>query len=470
MSLRARLLLGLGLVAALLVAVAVLVTRTTRADLIEKVDEQLLVAVRDVRVDGPFGSGTRPPITRGELRGPGGPSPYWVGAIDGTEVTTLALPRTAQSDDAVPRFSDADVDALLAEPGRGVTVPGEGVDRFRVVGRPAQGHDAVLVAAPLDDVDSSVRRLVLVEVVATTLVLAVLALVAFWVLRLGLRPLKRMTATATAIGDGDLSHRVPDADPRTEAGELGAALNRMLAHIEGAFAERAASEDRLRRFVADASHELRTPITTIRGYAELHRRGGLDDPADLDAALRRTEQEATRMGALVDDLLLLARLDQGRPLERSPVDLSVLARDAAADTRAAHDDRTVHLQVPGPAVVVVGDEHRLRQVLANLLANAVDHTPSEAAVTVTVDSVDRPGEPGHVRLQVTDDGPGMDPVLAERAFERFTRGDASRSRRSGGSGLGLSIVAAIVEAHEGRVSLTTTPGAGTTVTVELPGA
>jgi two-component system OmpR family sensor kinase len=264
---------------------------------------------------------------------------------------------------------------------------------------------------------------------------------------------------------------VPEADPRTEAGELGAALNRMLARIEGAFAERTASEERLRRFVADASHELRTPITTIRGYAELHRQGGLEDPEARWAAMERTEQEALRMGALVDDLLLLARLDQGRPLDRAPVDLGAVAADTVADTTVAHPGHVVVLdRAPGP-LVVAGDDHRLRQVVANLVGNATDHTPDGTTVTVRLAAEPGPPDaPGAVRLEVADDGPGMAPEVAARAFERFARGDASRSRRSGGSGLGLSIVAAIVEAHGGTVALRSHPGHGTTVAVRLPPA
>lgn len=467
MSLRARLLLSLGLIAVVLVAVAGLVLRTTRDDLVAKVDDQLQASATGALLDRRLGPEGPPggPVGEGAPDAEIGPSTLWIGRIVDGRVTALVRPRTAVSDQAEPDLSEEDVAKLVAEAGQAITVPGTGVDRFRVLSRDGRAGTTLVVGAPLDDVDSSVRRLAAVEVAATLLVLALLALVAFWVLRLGLRPLKRMTAAATDIAAGDLSHRVPDADPRTEAGELGVALNRMLTHIEGAFAERAASEERLRRFVADASHELRTPITTIRGYAELYRHGGLAEQPDLDAALRRTEQEATRMGALVDDLLLLARLDQGRPLERAPVDVGSLARDAVADARAVHGDHVIHLDVAGDATVV-GDEHRLRQVLANLLTNAVDHTPAGTSVTVAVGP--DPATADRVRLQVADDGPGMDPDLATRVFERFARGDASRSRHTGGSGLGLSIVAAIVEAHDGQVALASSPGTGTAVTVTLP--
>ena len=238
----------------------------------------------------------------------------------------------------------------------------------------------------------------------------------------------------------------------------------MLARIETAFSEREGSEQRLRQFVADASHELRTPVTTIRGYAELHRRGGLEDPGELAAAMRRTESEAERMAALVDDLLLLARLDQGRPVERRPVDLGVLAIDAAEDARVVAPGRTVRATTE-EGVVVPGDEHRLRQVLANLVRNAIVHTPGGTTVRV---AVRRDPATGTAVAEVADDGPGMTAEQAAHAFDRFYRADAGRSRDRGGSGLGLAIVQAIAAAHGGRATLDTTPGQGTTVRVELP--
>jgi two-component system OmpR family sensor kinase len=269
-----------------------------------------------------------------------------------------------------------------------------------------------------------------------------------------------MEATAGAIAAGDLSQRVETADPHTEVGRLGMALNEMLGHIERAFGERAESEQRLRRFVADASHELRTPLTSIRGYAELFRRGAADRPEDLAKTMRRIEEEASRMGVLVDDLLLLARLDQGRPLERLPVDVTRITGDAVDDARAVDPQRPI-TYAPEGDVIVAGDEVRLRQVLGNLLQNALRHTP--------------PGTPVHVRvaddgaealIEVRDEGPGMDTDGAARAFERFWRSDPARPR--GGTGLGLAIVAAIADAHGGRVTLDTTPGAGATFRVWLP--
>jgi two-component system OmpR family sensor kinase len=321
-----------------------------------------------------------------------------------------------------------------------------------------------VVALPLSDVDASVSRLVRVEIIVTAAVLGLLALVTYWVLRLGVRPVKTMTATATAIAAGDLSQRVPDVATGTEAGELGLALNQMMTRIEEAFDERTRSENRLRRFAADASHELRTPVATVRGYAELYRAGGLEDPQDLADAMRRTEQEAVRMGSLIDDLLLLARLDQGRPLDHHPVDLGALARDAVADARVVHPERLLEADAPAP-VVVDGDDGRLRQVVANLVGNALVHSSPDAAVRVRarLDGTD-------AVLEVTDEGPGMDAEVAQQAFERFYRADPSRSRHQGGSGLGLSIVDAISVAHGGRAELRTAPGEGTTVRIVLPAA
>ena len=236
----------------------------------------------------------------------------------------------------------------------------------------------------------------------------------------------------------------------------------MLGRIEDAFGERQRAEDQLRRFVADASHELRTPLTSIRGYAELFRAGAAERPEDLAMAMRRIEQEAARMGVLVDDLLLLARLDEGRPLRQEPVDLRALAADAVADARAAEPERPLQLDVNGP-VLVTGDDARLRQVLSNLLANVRTHTPVDAPASVWVRAVD-----GEARVEVRDSGPGLDPTDAEQAFERFFRADASRHRSSGGSGLGLAIVQAVTEAHGGHAGVESAPGEGATFWVELP--
>jgi two-component system OmpR family sensor kinase len=458
-SLRARLLVGLGVVAAVLVFAAVSVTRAASAYLVDQVDDRLRsVADRwGPPDDGNDGHSF---------------SPFYIGVIDpgATTVRTDQLPDTGPGGDSPP-LPDVDASrareaAASADPYFTVGSVDPGV-RYRVRAEADRDGGITVVATSLADTDAAVSRLVTVEVLATALVLGLLGLVAFWVLRLGVRPLKDMTHAASSIADGgggDLSRRVPEAPEGTEAAELGAALNHMLARIETAFADKEASEQRLRQFVADASHELRTPVTTIRGYAELHRCGGLEDPGDLAGAMRRTESEAERMAALVDDLLLLARLDQGRPVERRPVDLGVLAIDAAGDARVVAPGRTVRASTE-EGVVVPGDEHRLRQVLANLVRNAIVHTPGDTTVRV---AVRRDPATGTAVAEVADDGPGMTAEQAAHAFDRFYRADAGRSRDRGGSGLGLAIVQAIAAAHGGRAILDTAPGGGTTVKVELP--
>ncbi|MCA1656724.1 MAG: HAMP domain-containing histidine kinase, partial [Actinobacteria bacterium] len=279
---------------------------------------------------------------------------------------------------------------------------------------------------------------------------------------LGLRPLDDIATTAGAIAQGDLSRRVARDEPTTEIGRLGGALNGMLGQIEVAFAERQASEDRLRRFVADASHELRTPLTSIRAYAELFGRGADRRPDDLGRVLHGIEGEADRMAVLIDDLLLLARLDQGRPLAQDPVDLGALAAEAVEAARAIDGSRPVQLSVVG-SVEVGGDRARLRQVLDNLLGNVRVHTPPGTAAVVTVSATGRTAV-----LSVADDGPGLRGDEAARVFERFYRADRSRSRDGGGTGLGLAIVAAIAEAHGGRASAEGRPQGGALFRVELP--
>jgi two-component system OmpR family sensor kinase len=334
-----------------------------------------------------------------------------------------------------------------------------------------------VLALGLEDVQATVNQLVGIEVVVSLIVLLLLAGVAYAVVRSSLRRLDEVERTAGAIAAGDLSRRVPVEDSRTEIGRLGQALNAMLSQIEAAFRDREASEasaraseERMRRFVADASHELRTPLTSIRGFAELHRQGAVSDPADVQRILGRIEGEAQRMGLLVDDLLLLARLDQQRPLEQRPVDLLTLAADAVIDAEALAPDRPVRLLTDGledgPPPVVIGDEARLRQVLGNLVSNALRYTPPQSPVSIriAVEGVD-------AVLQVIDQGPGLPPEDANRIFERFYRADPSRTRATSqtqGSGLGLSIVAALVAAHRGKVSVQTAPGAGATFTVRLP--
>jgi two-component system OmpR family sensor kinase len=331
-----------------------------------------------------------------------------------------------------------------------VTVSGS--DDFRImVGSLPEGRH-LMVSQSLRLSAATIYQLVAIEAVVTTLALAFAAVLALRVSRFVMRPLDRMTDTAALIADGEMSHRVSVDDSPTEVARLGNSLNQMLGRLEHSFTQRQAAEDGLRQFVADASHELRTPLTSITGYAQLVRHGALTDPDALADAMRRVEDEAKRMAALVDELLLLARLDQGRPLESSPVDLVALAEAAVGDARAADCSRTVRLVADDGAHVVRGDWARLHQVLANLLANVRAHTPAGTASEVRLS---RDGE--HVVIDVVDEGPGISAEQRDRVFERFFRGDASRSRAAGaladGSGLGLSIVAAIAAAHGGNAGV-----------------
>ncbi len=310
---------------------------------------------------------------------------------------------------------------------------------------------------PTSDTLSSLRR---VELFATLAVLLAMGVLVMVVVRRGLRPLREMAGTADSITSGDLTQRVPEGRSGTEVGRLGQALNEMLTQIEGAFAEKSSSEERLRQFVADASHELRTPLTSIRGYAELLRRGGFSDEAGRERALKRIEEEATRMGGLVEDLLLLAELDRGRPLRAEPVDLQRICSDAVGDSNAVEHGHVLTLR-PGPPVVVVGDGERLAQVAHNLVRNALAHTPPGSEVSVSTGVAQKMGY-----IRVSDDGPGIPPQVAARIFDRFYQGDPSRSAL--GTGLGLAIVRAIAEALGGSADVLPTPGAGATLVVRIP--
>jgi two-component system, OmpR family, sensor kinase len=427
-----------------------------RTFLLDQVDDDLRETVRPVLTylyaRDPFGPGRDSPggIPVGtviEVRDPAGE-------------TVIEPARIAQLEGSpTPDPPELPADLGLDETStRWLTVGG-----YRVLALADPEHDASLVIAmPLDDVEKTLHRLLAVELAVSGLALLGIVILGSGAVRVGLAPLRRIQRTAEAIAAGDLSRRVQEPDAHTEVGQLAGAFDVMVARIEAALAERAASEDRLRRFVSDASHELRTPLTSIRGYAELFRRGAANDPEGLTLAMRRIEEEALRMGGLVDDLLLLARLDEGRPLERGPVDLGRLAADAVADFGVAAPEHPVLLDVDGP-VVVLGDEPRLRQVLVNLLANVREHTPAGTEASVRVSVVD-----GRATLVVADRGPGFSPEEAARVFQRFHRVDASRARTSGGSGLGLSIVDAIVRAHGGAVSVDAAPGRGAAFAVVLP--
>jgi two-component system OmpR family sensor kinase len=338
---------------------------------------------------------------------------------------------------------------------------GPGAVSYRALAKPlADRSGVIVVAVPLTDVDSTLRQLLLIELIVSGLVLIGLGMLSWVMVRRDLRPLEEITQTAGAIAQGDLSQRVSQVADGTEVGQLGKAFNTMVDEIEVAFADRAASEDRLRRFLADASHELRTPLTAIRGHAELFDLGTRDRPEELAASLHHIRDEAARMGTLVDDLFLLAQLDHQRPLRIEPVDLADLVRRSVASIGASAPDRRVDVDAVD-AMVIDGDEHRIRQVVDNLLVNAVGHTPEGVAIGVRL-----VGEGEWALITVHDDGPGIDPTDASKIFQPFFRSDPSRSRASGGSGLGLAIVAAIVAAHHGTVRVV--PGPGATFEVRLP--
>lgn len=345
----------------------------------------------------------------------------------------------------------------------------------------------VVLASDLTDVYRTLGELTAIDVIVSAAILLVLAMVGFAIVQTNLKPLVDIEETAGEIAKGHLNRRVRERDPRTEIGSLGHSLNSMLSQVESAFRDREESEaaahrseERMRRFVADASHELRTPLTTIRGFAEYYRQrgGSTPDPAqdglsgeDLNRLMQRVEAEAARMGLLVEDLLMLARMDQQRPLARNPVDLLVLTADAVQDARMLAPDRTIGLSVQrGAAFLVNGDEPRLRQVIANLMSNALTHTPEGTPIEVSIGSGTLRDQSATqaVVLIVTDHGPGMTKDQAERVFERFYRVDAARTRAKGGTGLGLSIVSALVNAHGGAVSLSTAPGEGASFRVALP--
>jgi two-component system OmpR family sensor kinase len=319
----------------------------------------------------------------------------------------------------------------------------------------------LVIASSLKDAEGTLHRLLLIELLATLSVLAGIAGLGLWVVRLGLRPLRAIESTAAAIAAGDLSRRIENVQEKTEVGRLGRSLNAMLAQIETAFRAREASEGRLRRFVADASHELRTPLAAVRAYAELFGRGAAVRPDDLERSMAGITRETERMSLLVEDLLLLARLDEGRPLEREEVELDAVVAEAVDAAQVVDPARPVELELE--RATVIGDRDRLRQVVDNLLANVRSHTPPASPVRVSLRRAD-----GRALIAVADSGPGLTDEQATQVFERFFRADASRTRASGGVGLGLSIVAAVVQAHGGEVSASSAPGEGATFLIALP--
>ncbi|KHD73322.1 histidine kinase [Actinoplanes utahensis] len=455
------------MVVAVLSGVALVVANVAGVLLITKylenrIDDQLIGISRPLSESSPSGFGPRP----GRFRGLGPDQIMYVYHADGT----LDTARSTPVDDTRPA---ADLPASAA--GRPYTVSSAAGSDWRVLTVDiGDTGERALVGYSLVEVEQTTEQLVLIDAGVLLLVLTALGFGAAFVVRIGLRPLTAMEAVAADISGGNLSGRVPDTDPHTEPGRLGLALNAMLTRIEGEVEARTASEQKLRQFVADASHELRTPLTSIRGWAELYRRGGAPPGPQLDETMARIEAESARMAVLVEDLLRLARMDQQRTLDLRRVDLLEIAADTIRDAHARMPGRQVLLAGLGdddffePATVL-GDDHGLRQVATNLVANALHHTPPGTTVTVRVGL--STGDDGHpvAVLEVCDDGPGVPAEHAERIFERLYRADSSRSRtKGGGSGLGLAIVAAIVRGHGGDVVLRETPGGGATFRVELP--
>ena len=459
--------LRVGLVAATLVLVAcgllasgIAVTSILRHTLISRVDQTLLDASRGwaqaprrlppmpMPMDGP--NPARPP-SNFYVRGLGPDGRIWMAVND--RAAEPALP------------ADNDVGPVPVTIGS----MGDSNVQWRAMTVRGMRGELTTVAIDLSDVRSTVRALTWSQIGIGAAVLLVLGVVGYAVVRRSLRPLAEVEETAAAIAAGQLDRRVPQRDPRTEVGRLSLALNGMLAQIQRAMASSESSaeaarrsEERMRRFITDASHELRTPLTTIRGFAELYRQGAA---SDVELLMSRIESESSRMGLLVEDLLLLAQLDAQRPLDRHRVDLLALASDAVHDAQSIAPTRKISMEVfDGPGIPeVLGDEARLRQVLGNLVANALQHTPETAAITVRVGT-----DGDNAVLEVCDEGPGMSSQDAHRVFERFYRSDSSRARASGGTGLGLSIVDSLVYAHGGTVSVTTAPGQGCRFKVLLP--
>ena len=472
LSLRTRLVLGVIVLAAVGLAVADVATYTSlRSFLFHRTDVSLDAAHHGVE-QALFQQGPGPdfsPAARIDALTAAAPGDYVeVRRLNGTVVEKGAITQfPGQKAPSPPRLPATVV--LPAAAGnrdrqRSFTVAAtKGGDRYRVRAsiEPQASNYVLLIAAPLNDVDSTLNRLLLIELFVTGGVLVALGGLGLWVVRLGLRPLEAIGNTAAAIAAGDLSRRVERAEERTEVGRLGLALNVMLGQIETAFKAREASERRLRRFVADASHELRTPLAAVRAYAELFTRGADRRPDDLARSMSGITRESERMSVLVEDLLLLARLDEGRPLELEPVDLAGVVGDAVETARAVDPDRP--LTLTSEPVQVLGDGERLRQIVDNLLSNARAHTPFGTPVSISVGA-----EAGEAYVEVSDAGPGIADEEVAKVFERFYRADESRSRASGGVGLGLSIVAAVAEAHSGSVSARSQAGEGATFRIALP--
>jgi two-component system OmpR family sensor kinase len=476
MSIKTRLTVAVALVLlAVLSVLSVVVLRSTRSTLVDQVDYQVMTSASRAKGDGP------PPGSNGPDHKPNqydnaAPSStpnasadweartvaYFVYSSTGEELENhpCGFADDPKPPPQLPDIPGAEVNAMVDHI---VTTPAvDGSLDYRTLVQRNSSGEYLVTAAPLTQADAAVSRLIKILIIAGAGALAVAILASWWIIWRDFRPVDQMVDTAAAIGAGDLSRRVPSASPRTELGRLGRALNDMLTQIEEAVRARSASEERLRRFIADAAHELRTPLTSLRGYAELYRQGAIPDEKGVANAMGRIESEGARMARLVDDMLLLARLDQQRGLETKTVDVVDIVREAVADFQAVDPERPLTVDLMESAVVS-GDRVRLRQIIDNLLTNVRIHTPPGTPVHVSVARTDN-----NIDISVADQGPGIDPADREHIFERFWRSDAGRSRSRGGTGLGLAIVASLVHAHGGVITVASTPGHGTTFTVLLP--
>lgn len=455
LSLRDRLFVGLGIVGVVAIVVAVLVTFTTRSYLVSQLDERLesyagpAIFEQQQQVRPLFSLDEDDDSRRSEA---------WRGWVDSSGVLhRVAAPTVEGASDASPVLTYDDLTStnsyLTAE-------SSDGSGDFRVLVRPL-GNIWDITALPMDDVEAASTRLVVIEAVGIGLMLAGLGVVAWWVNRLGIAPMRRMVTASSRVAQGDLEVRLDTGAGSTETDELAHSLNTMIGTLTASLAERERSEARLREFVADASHELRTPLTTVLGYAELHRRGALGEADAQDDAWGRTEAEAGRMRRLVEDMLTLAKYDAEPDLDLRDVELGALATEIVANATVAYP--ATAFAFGGGAATVAADGDRLRQAMLNVVANAAIHGGAHVTVSVAADR-------DHACLIVHDDGPGMAPEVAARATERFVRGDTSRQRATGGAGLGLAITAAIVDAHDGTLDVASAPGEGTTITLTLPAA
>jgi signal transduction histidine kinase len=442
-------------VAAVLTVTGIMVVSVLEGRLVATVDQQLVEFANQqpLHVPGLFDEDAHDP--------PGG-------AFDVRHMALVGLGPDGEARFQIPSGPTSAPDALpdvsgVSGPFGPRTLPSvdDGPD-YRTVGAALPDGGVLVAAIPLTDVEAAVAQARQILLAAGTGALAIVAAIVWLSIRRGLRPIDHMIAAAERIAAGELTARTTVPNPSSEVGHLASALNTMLDRIQGAMAARAESEARMRRFVADASHELRTPLTSIRGYAELHRQGATSSE-EVARGMARIEDEARRMGGLVDDLLLLARLDQASPLATDPVDLTCLVGEAVGDGRAIDPQRTIVLELPDRPVIVRGDRARLRQVLDNLLANLRDHTDPGTTATISLAAND-----GAATVTVADDGPGMSPDEAARAFDRFWQAEATTTHPRPGAGLGLAIVTELIAAHDGTIALDTSPDGGTALSITLP--